>query len=215
LETISALSTILKCAGAVVGVTILIVGFRESALRGRAQVAEKNRWNQELQGARTRADEAMAKQQPRFLQFDAPAFHNALKGKSPIRVELLYRKDDEDSFDLALKIKSLLDAEGWVAIGPRPIREEDTLPGLEGPFKEAPITVRAGAGWSGIGYAVKKLKAGDPDDPVVALVGAFTAATAHGRGKQTSQIFQGSEDSRLPEDLVKFIIGLKYSGPNP
>lgn len=38
---IGVLSTVLKCTGAVVGVMILVVGFRESALRGRAEADEK------------------------------------------------------------------------------------------------------------------------------------------------------------------------------
>lgn len=72
-EVVSALSTILKCFGAVIGVLILVVGFRESTLKGRMQAVEKLKFNSELKDARTRADEAIAKQQPRAMTIDQTA----------------------------------------------------------------------------------------------------------------------------------------------
>lgn len=110
IESVSILSTVLKCAGAAIGVLILIVGFRESDLRGRAQAAEKQKWNQDLKEARTRADEAVSKQQPRVLSGDqiqviTQKLHEAVQvGKATIPIVVTSRMMDAESLTYGRQI---------------------------------------------------------------------------------------------------------------
>jgi hypothetical protein len=119
LEVLSVVSAVLKCAGAVVGIMILVVGFRESTLRGRAQATEKGRWKQELQRARTRAEEAIAKQQPRLLSADQAAIitdtlRSAFQsGKAISPIIVASRLMDAESLEYGRQVRDAIQKSGW------------------------------------------------------------------------------------------------------
>jgi len=98
---------------------ILIVGFRESALRGRGQAAEKGRWNQELKDARTLADQAVTKQQPRLLSSQqAEAIFQKLQaavqnGKATVPVIVASRMMDAESLGYGRQILEAVQRSGW------------------------------------------------------------------------------------------------------
>jgi hypothetical protein len=82
---------------------------------------------------------------PRFEKFNRDAFRNKLKGKPRrIRVELPFQLEDSDSYMLATAIKGSLNAEGWTTIGPRAIKEDDVMSGMD--TKMSPK--HPGWGWS-------------------------------------------------------------------
>jgi hypothetical protein len=117
LETISALSTVLKCTGAAIGVLILVFGFRESALRGRAQAAEKGRWIQELKDTRERADEAVTKQQPRLLSVrQAEVITKSLHSVTQtVPIVVASRMMDAESLAYGRQILEAIQKAGWQA----------------------------------------------------------------------------------------------------
>jgi hypothetical protein len=145
----------------------------------------------------------------RFDRFNRNEFRNRIRGKPKIRVELLFQKDDVDSYILAMAVKGCLDAEDWNTIGPRPIREEDVS--FSEINKDAPLSVRAGVNMGGLSYVVKQLRRyDDQNEPVNVLMSAFTAGKRGLGDTQTSTVFGGMSDPSLPEDLVKLIIGPRY-----
>jgi len=145
----------------------------------------------------------------RFDRFNRDEFRNRIRGKPKIRVELLFQKDDVDSYMLAMAVKGCLNAEDWSTIGPRPIREEDVS--FSEINKDAPLSVRAGVNMGGLSYVVKQLpRYDDQNEPVNVLMSAFTAGKRGLGDSQTSTVFGGLSDPALPEDLVKLIIGPRY-----
>jgi hypothetical protein len=67
IDTVSVLSTGAQWVVAVAGIAALVFGLRASALKDRADVAERARVAADLQQARSRADESLAQQQPRRI----------------------------------------------------------------------------------------------------------------------------------------------------
>lgn len=147
--------------------------------------------------------------QPRMEKFDRMAFRQAIKGKPSRRVELLYQENDSDSYLLAEAVVGCLQAEGWNTIGPRPLREDDLV--LSGTNHNEPLIMRAGVSLSGVAFVTKNPSAPELDDPVSVLVNAFCRARSRGPGVTTSLAFGCSTDPRLPDDLIRFIIGPKYN----
>jgi hypothetical protein len=98
---------------------ILVVGFRETTLRGRSQATEKAKWNQELKDARARADEAVTKQLPRLLSSQQAEviiqqLHAAFQaGKATVPVIIASRMMDAESLEYGRHILSAVQASGW------------------------------------------------------------------------------------------------------
>ena len=105
-------------------------------------------------------------------RFNRDAFREEIRGKPKIRVELLFQKDDVDSYTLEETIKGCLNAEGWTVIGPRPIREEDLA--FSEIDKDAPASVRAGAAF-GFAY-ISNSPQDHADDPINVLLHALTVS---------------------------------------
>ena len=109
------LSTVLKCTGAVVGIMILVVGFRESTLRGRVQAAEKQRWAKALDDAVAKSNEAIAKQTPRSIgQEEIKRFVAATMDapKGPVTVHVYYNESEPSGY--ARQIRGMLNDAGYL-----------------------------------------------------------------------------------------------------
>lgn len=78
--------------------------------------------------AETKLEEVRKKQEPR--QLDLEKFSNALKGKAPAEVEILYQPDDKEAYVLANMTLLGLVGGGWVSgssfIEPIPIPEDSS-----------------------------------------------------------------------------------------
>jgi hypothetical protein len=143
----------------------------------------------------------------RFETLNTDEFRKQLHGKPKARVELLFQKDDVDSYMFARAIKSCLDAEGWPT-STRPIREEDLKDSQID--KEAPTSVRAGVNLGGIAYVAKKHAPSDDNDPVNVLLRALTSARTFPGTTVTSGAFGGTYDPAFPDDLIRIIVGPRF-----
>ena len=148
----------------------------------------------------------------RFERLNRDEFRRRIRGKPKIRVELLFPKDDVDSYMLAIAVKGCLDAEGWTAIGPRPIREEDLS--FSDMDKDAPPSLRAGVNLGGVSYVAKQMaRLGDQNDPINILMSALLGGKhsfPDTKNQHEHISYQGTSDPAVPEDLVKLIIGPRY-----
>lgn len=148
---------------------------------------------------------------PREEKFNRDAFRANVKGKPKIRVELLYQADDADSYMFESAIKYCLKAEGWVVLGPRPVKEDDIPPGNVGPDdKNVPLIFRMGSMAGGMSYAASNIATSGFDSPIQVLLSAITASRSGLGIKETSAGFIGSTDPRMPDDLVRLVIAPKY-----
>src|SRR5438046_6388398 len=127
-------------------------------------------------------------------------FGNALKGKPRAKVELLYQKDDLESYDFATKIKRALDDAGWTTIGVRPILESDALYPASPPV-QMPLIVRAGGGLAGgIGIISRNPpETTTTESPADALMNALSLAGLK-NGHPAQKTFRGTVDPRLSDD---------------
>ncbi len=201
-----------------IGVTMELCGLAHSipeAIRLEREVIEGKIRVEELRKANLTLESSVvflkARNLPRFIEFDEGAFRNALRGQAKVNVELLYLKDDLESYDLARKIMDGLCLEQWPVIGLRPIREEDASP--DGDKYSVPLSLRAGLpSWGGIAYVSKTVDL-STNNPINKLIDALNAAQL--KGSVRANLFRtGHNDPRLPDNFVRLIVGSKYVGPN-
>jgi hypothetical protein len=138
----------------------------------------------------------------RARHFDEAAFVNALKDKPKARVEVLYKRDDAEAWELAGQIvRALGEGEpplkgaGWQVSGPI------ALP-IEG-ATDPPAEVMFGAGY-GLGVTSQyKFHPGNSDTSLDALVAALSASLSHlsGAGLMTSTI------PDMPPNLIRIVVG--------
>ena len=113
-ETVSILSTGAQWVVAVAGVAALVFGLRSSALKDRVDAAERVRVAAELQEARSRADESLARQRPRSIgpqQREAFLAAAGDKPKGPVTVIPLM--GNAESEGLAKQLLGLLHDAGY------------------------------------------------------------------------------------------------------
>ncbi len=176
------------------------------ANRERVAMLEK-----EATEARTRQTEAeklsdfvLHRGVPRANLFDREAFFKILKGKPKAKVEILYEKENLDSWLLAKIIEAMLKKAEWSEVTRRPLREADAL-NLEW-LADAPLSVRAGAENGGAGIVARQVPSGAE---------ALSRETAFGAlmwglnwaGSLTSP---SHSDPRMPEGLLRIVVGQKY-----
>src|SRR5262249_43388508 len=142
--------------------------------KGEEAIRDTAKAHQRVEELRKQNLELERQLQPRFTTFDKEKFRNELKGKPKTRVDVIYPKDDGESYDLANLIAGLLKSEGWTVLGPRPLLEDDVDPNVAD--KTAPLIVRAGVGWGGIAFIVKTLAEPDmTNSPTTVLMNAITS----------------------------------------
>jgi hypothetical protein len=146
--------------------------------------------------------------QPRASRLNKERFLMALKEIKPASVDLVYPKDDAETFALLTAMKRPLVSSGWTVLGPRPISEIDALTN----DSNAPLIVRAGlAGSAQILIVVKHMNGNANDNTVFDLVGAL----GNGKGimgRSAPMAFRTVEDPRLPDNVVKLIFSSQFGG---
>jgi len=118
LETVSVLSTVLKCTGAGIGVLILIVGFRESELRRRSAESERR---------------------PRSVSREQQvAFKTALSAVTPEPIWLAIITTSAEASDFGFQVGDALTASGFTVLLERPHGSGgDAPPGIKIQYPEA------------------------------------------------------------------------------
>jgi hypothetical protein len=131
------------------------------------------------------------------------AFAEELKGKPVSRFEILYAPEDEEAYTFGQLLQGMLVEAGWKPLDVRPLRESDALEGKWGDIPGAPLAVRAGA-WYGLAVTSKTGFPNPPweHDKESAAAALLVAITTLGGG-------QGVPDPRLPNDMIRIIIGKK------
>lgn len=166
LDAVNALSAIAQWTVVVAGVAALVFSSRASTLKERADEAERQRVAVELQEARARAEDALARQQGRTItvqQREAFLAAATLKPKGPVTVIPLM--GNAESTQYGQQLADLLRAAGYkVELGGMmpmdstptgtglTVRRGERYPphtdGLEAAFREAGIPV--GRGFNGL-----------------------------------------------------------------
>jgi hypothetical protein len=127
-----------------------------------------------------------------------------LAGKPVSQFEILYPAEDEEAFTCAEMMRTMLVAHGWTLSDFRTLRETDALEGKDN-IPNAPLAVRAGA-WFGMSVNTKTGIPVPPWEHVNDSAGAaLMMALCCGQGIGG----QGITDPRLPENLVRIVIGKK------
>lgn len=114
--------------------------------------AASHAWKFE-QEVRRENEDLELKRLPRVAQYNWREFRNALKQTNGIKVELLYANQDEESYNLALQIKSCLNEEGWIGIGPIPVIASNDNPILINDVKSL-VKATNGLGEMGIAPSI-------------------------------------------------------------
>lgn len=160
---------------------------------------------------------------PRFLGFDSTAFNEALKGKPAMRVEILYQKDDVESYDLATRVQQGF--AGHQAWYPMQLMAAEELHSLEPKFDgfSRPIILRAGAPmWGGFGYVVSPQLLSEMQDNKTGLLNTNSAAgallyamnVAQQNDSLTVRGFGITYWPSFPTNLIRVVVGAHYLGPN-
>jgi hypothetical protein len=113
-ETVSVLNTCAQWIVAIAGVAALVFGLRASALKDRADLAERARVATDLQEARSRADESLVRQQPRSLNLQQRELFLAAatdKPKGPVVLIPLMGNSESERF--AKELAALLGEAGY------------------------------------------------------------------------------------------------------
>jgi hypothetical protein len=163
-QALSTIGTILKCVAAILGILILIFGFRESFLRGKAQAADRAAVAQRIGAA-----EAAAK--PRRLTPEQKAAMIArLKDIQPKqRVFICASFLDAEASNFAADIESVLLAAGFEVHFPKGIQADSMIavgpPGvhiiLKDPKVPNPVAYRIQRCFMDSGIETPALAAGD------------------------------------------------------
>jgi len=169
--------------------------------------------SQEAEAISVKASQARAwvlRTRPRYTFFDSNKFVEELNGVPPEKVEILYERENEEAYTLALKIANSLGHgkgnAGWDVSGPRPVTEEDAV--NDNPFvrygrppENVPLIVRAG-GSGGVGIIAKSI----PPNPGKGAIGASALdnALANSGAFTTLQTY---EEPNMPDGLIRIVIG--------
>jgi hypothetical protein len=117
-DTVTTLSTLAQWTVAVAGVAALVFSLRASALKDRADEAERQHMTIRLQEARARADDALAKQQARVLTADQlqtliPRLQEGPKG----RIRIVTTSGSIEAQEFADQFWRLFNFTGWTIEG--------------------------------------------------------------------------------------------------
>jgi hypothetical protein len=185
-----------------VGLAIELVGLVRTSQLYRLEIAQAN---ESAASANAHAADLENKMYARWRNLIATdhgkAIADGLKGKPVSRFEIVYTPEDEEAFNYALLLKGILVGAGWTFVDLRPLRESDALEG-RADIPGAPLAMRAGA-WAGLSL---NSKTGIPMPPWNHAKESAIAALGMALGG-----YQGNTDPRLPNDIVRIVIGQKYS----
>jgi hypothetical protein len=131
------------------------------------------------------------------------ALADELKGKPVSQFEILYAPEDEEAYSFATMLRRTLQEAGWTPLDVRPLKESDALEGKWGDIPGAPLATRSGAWW-GMDLISKT---GVPNPPWDHDKESAIAALMVGLGGG-----QGFPDPRMPENVIRIIIGQEQSG---
>jgi hypothetical protein len=214
-------------------VLVVAVGVTMELIALAHVIPETMALEKEAQQLRLNADELEFKRLQRVGQYDWSAFRKQLKGTNGIRVELLYANEDEESYNLARRIKSCLNEQGWIGIGPVPlIMSNNTqtsindIPGLikigesVGDEGIAPSINRAGARFGQWGMIVNEPGIMDVitnshgkiewvESADNKLMNAIVSGEAYGKHSTVIRAWSPDLDPRLPDKFIVLIIGTK------
>lgn len=138
-----------------------------------------------------------------FFRLNGKAISERLRGNAVSKFEILYPRDNEESYAFAFQLQGTLKEAGWTPTDIRPLTEDDVLKG--GSWDKfplsAPLATRAGVMTPGGIAIISKTSAPFPfvghekQSAVAAFMSSFGGISA--------------ADPQLPDDLVRIVIGQK------
>jgi hypothetical protein len=160
------------------------------------------------------AEATFMRTRPRII-FDNKTFQDALQGKPKANVEILFKPEDEEAWSLAGQIKARLTdtrpglGADWTVSVFRPLKQSDALIDDQLNRPEVPLAIKSGA-WYGLGLVVKSATVCPPpwkaeNESAACALQLALSKSGVGGGKMTS-------DPRMPDSVIKIIIGQEESG---
>jgi len=202
----------------VFGLAIELVAFGFSFLASNREIeglkSQNIAWATKVEELRKATNEQEGMLRPRVLQFDSSAFRKGLKDKLKVKVEILYPKDDVESWEFSGQIEMDLISEGWQVSSPRPILEDDIPTTVERESDSNwPLMARMGVSSGGFGLIVGSNLNDPRTNP--SLLGFITALSAgFNNGRYGNSMTDCMQDSRIHDNLIKLIIGSMYEVDN-
>jgi hypothetical protein len=170
---------------------------------------QANALDGKIRQAKAFADFALARTHPRAFRMDAKKFVDKLRGVAPCNVEIRYKPEDTEAYDLAEKIAQALgkgfdgtgkDGLGWNVTGPLPLTDKPRF--WPNGTSDIPPSNFFAAGFSfGGGFAVTDPAAvGDPNGgaTIWKLSAAMDAAGIH--------FMWVTQDVHLPPGTIRIIV---------
>jgi hypothetical protein len=181
------------------GLALELVGFVRTSQLYRLEIAQVNEAAASANERAADLDNKIHSRWRNVILGSGKDIADKLKGKPVSRFEIVYAPEDEEAYYYALLLKNILVGAGWTFVDLRPLRESDALEGKDD-IPGAPLAMRAGA-WYGLSL---NSKTGIPAPPwnhdKESAIAALMVALGGG---------QGIPDPRLPDDLVRIVIGEK------
>lgn len=165
-QTLSTIGTVLKFAGAVVGVLILVLGLRESALRSKAQAAEKLVFKERIEAAEAATKpRRLTPQQKESLIASLKALPQ--KQKVPISASVF----DAEAVAYGEDIEAVLLAAGFEVHFPKGMQADASLvvgpPGahivVKDPKSPNPVAAKLQRCFMDAGVKLLAIASGDPN----------------------------------------------------
>jgi hypothetical protein len=163
--------------------------------------------NQKAQEAMLELERLRKRFGPRYI--DPEMFSKDIAGQPKLPVQILYLKDDPDSYSLSFQILSLLNRATWDVVVPTPIR-----PNPQFPSPLLPTAFSVGAKISGVTIVVKVIEL--LDGPALAELPesgkiASSASVALGRAliRSLGGLGMGT-DPTMPEGVLRVVVAPRF-----
>ncbi len=109
LELVAIVGTILKFAGAIIGIFILILGLQEAKLRKKFTASEKTKLAEEIADAKAAANQAVSNQEVRRLPKSIwPSFAEFSRAMPKGEFTMEYPSNDQEAVNFANDIRDML-----------------------------------------------------------------------------------------------------------